>query len=249
MEPSGRVALVTGGATGLGREITLRLAAQGATVAFTFLTSESQAGETIRRAGPRSDRVHAFRADVADWPATDALVAEVERTLGPIAILINNAGITAYGSDPSTVSQGDWERIFAVNLGGAFGSARAVIPAMTKGEGGAIVNVSSIAGITGVGSSLAYVLSKAALVTMTTVLARELGPRIRVNAVAPGSMATDWYDRYYPPGKRPDPNDMTPVQRVVDAALWLITNDAVTGQILVVDKGESLRIGGPPADE
>lgn len=240
MDPAGRVALVTGGAAGLGRAVTLALAGRGAKVAFTYLASdEAEAQSTLAEAAALSGSCHGFASDVADWNATDALVQRIERELGPVSILVNNAGMTAYARDPTELSRENWDRVMAVNLGGPFGCIRAVLPSMYERQTGAIVNVASIAGITGMGSSTAYTVSKAALISLTTFLARDLATRgIRVNAVAPGSMPTRWHSLYYPVSE--SPQTMTPIERVADAVIWLISNDSVTGQIAVVDGGEHL---------
>jgi 3-oxoacyl-[acyl-carrier protein] reductase len=240
MNLEGRVALVTGGASGLGRAISLALAANGATVAINYLASEDDALATVDRLIREGGSAKAYPADVSDWAKAETLIRTVEADLGPIDILVNNAGITRYSKDLTQTTQAEWELVLSVNLGGAFACTRAVVPSMSARGRGCVIFISSIAGTIGVGSSLAYIVSKAALVTMTRVLARDLGPGLRVNAVAPGSMPTRWYERYYPEEARPTMESMTPVEPVADAVLFLVTNESVTGQIVVVDRGESL---------
>lgn len=236
----GRVALVTGGASGLGRAISLALGAHGATVAINYLASEHDAQATVDRLIREGASAKAYPCDVSDWAKAETLIRTVEADLGPIDIVVNNAGITRYSKDLTQTTQAEWELVLSVNLGGAFACTRAVLPSMSARGRGCVIFISSIAGTIGVGSSLAYIISKAALLTMTRVLARDLGPGIRVNAVAPGSMPTKWYERYYPEEARPRIESMTPVESVAEAVLFLVTNESVTGQILVVDRGESL---------
>jgi NAD(P)-dependent dehydrogenase (short-subunit alcohol dehydrogenase family) len=257
MELSGRVALVTGGATGLGRAIAIALARAGARVAITWSTSAAAAAETERELNALADAAIAIQADVAWWDQTRAAVARATALLGPPTILVNNAGTTRYvpAADLAAVTEADWERIMRVNVAGAFGAVQAVADGMASMGGGVILNVASNSAFSAEGSSIPYVASKAALVSLTHALARTLGPVIRVNAVAPGWMDTPWLERNLPAERRAavrdDPMGPVDVARVTDAALLLITSDAITGQVLVVDKGElaGVRVPAPVPSE
>src|SRR5438093_5758263 len=244
MKISCSVAVVTGGGAGLGRAVAVELAKNGAAVAINYRQSEQEADETADLVRKVGGTARTYRADVADWEAVATMVRKVEAEIGPVGSLINNAGLTLYAREPTEISRADWDRILAVNLSGAFGCIRAVLPFMRRRGDGCIVNVASIAGMTGQGSSLPYVLSKASLLTMTRALARDVRP-IRINAIAPGFMPTNWFDRYYPAEARPTGSEMTPLTNVVDGILTLIRNDALNGAVLVIDKGQSLRTGFP----
>jgi 3-oxoacyl-[acyl-carrier protein] reductase len=243
---AGRVALVTGGGTGLGRAIGLALGRSGAAVAVNYAHSMSEAREAVAALRALGVRADAFEADVSDWEAAPALVAAVESRLGPVDVLVNNAGITRHVpfDDLDGVRRDDWDRILAVNLGGAFACARAVAPGMRRRGEGRILNVASNSGLTAEGSSIPYVVSKAALIALTQALARGLAPSILVNAIAPGWMETRWLERYIPADGRArlaeSPVPPVAVEHVAAAAVGLIANDAIDGEVLVVDRGERL---------
>ncbi len=246
MDLDGRVALVTGGGTGLGRAISLALGRAGAAVGVNYAHSREDAEATVQAIRDLGGRAEAFATDITDWAAADGLVAAAETALGPIDVLVNNAGITRYVpfDDLRAVERGDWDRIFDVNLDGAFGCVRAVAPGMRRCGGGRILNVASNSGITAEGSSIPYVVSKAAVIALTQALARALAPSVLVNAVAPGWMETRWLDRYIPPERVAQlaaaPVRPVSVDEVASAAVGLIVNDAISGEILVVDRGERL---------
>jgi 3-oxoacyl-[acyl-carrier protein] reductase len=243
-----RVAIVTGGATGLGRAIALALADAGSCVVITYINAVDAARATTRDLDSRSGGL-AIRSDVSDWEAASGVVATAEDLFGAVSILVNNAGITKYipAADLESVSRADWQRIQDVNVGGAFGMVRAVGPRMRQAGLGSILNVASTSAFTHDGSSVPYIVSKGALVSLTHVLARALAPDIRVNAVAPGWMNTPWLERYLPEDQRREiersairPVD---VEQVAVAAVGLIAADGVTGQILSVDNGEVATLG------
>lgn len=248
MELVDRVAIVTGGATGLGRAIALALADAGAHVVITYASSDEAAQATTRDLDTRSGGL-AIRSDVSDWDAASGVVATAEDRFGAVSILVNNAGMTKYVpvDDVESVSHADWQRIQDVNVGGAFGMVRAVISRMRQAGLGSILNVASTSAFTHDGSSVPYIVSKGALVSLTHVLARALAPEIRVNAVAPGWMNTPWLDRYLPEDRRrkveQSPIQPVAVEQVAVAAVSLITADGVTGQILTIDNGEVATLG------
>lgn len=246
MDLEGRVALVTGGGTGLGRQTAFGLAGEGVLVAVNYSRSRQAAKQVVREIEGRGGRSMAVRADVTDGRAVASMVASVEEGLGPVDILVNNAGITHYVpfTDLDAVTADIWGRIMDVNVAGAFLCSQAVAPGMRDRGAGKIVNVASNSALTDAGSSIPYVVSKAALVSLTRCLARALAPDIQVNAVAPGWMLTEWIDRHVPPGRaeeiRAGAVPLVPVEDVVRSLIGLITNDSVTGAVAVVDRGEML---------
>jgi NAD(P)-dependent dehydrogenase (short-subunit alcohol dehydrogenase family) len=222
----GRVALVTGASTGLGRAIALALAAEGARVAVNYASSQAEADETAAQAGGR-----AFQADVSDPDAVRRLVADVERELGPVDVLVNNAGTTKYVpfADVESVTPELWERILGVNLVGAFLCVQAVVPGMRERGFGKIVNVASTSAFNAEGSSIPYAVSKAGLVHLTRCLAEALAPAVQVNAVAPGWMHTPWVDKYMPPEL---------VQRLIDTGAPVSEVDAVAARVVEFVQGD-----------
>ena len=246
MDLDGRVALVTGGGTGLGRQTALGLADEGVLVAVNYSMSREAAEQVVGEIEDRGGHSIAVQADVTEGSAVAAMVASVEETLGPVDILVNNAGTTHYVpfSDLGGVTADMWRRIMDVNVAGAFLCSQAVGPGMQSRGAGKIVNVASNSALTDAGSSIPYVVSKAALVSLTRCLARALAPAIQVNAVAPGWMLTEWIDRYVPPDRaeeiRAGAVPLVPVEDVVRTLMGLISNDSVTGAVAVVDRGEML---------
>lgn len=249
MEVRGKAAIVTGSATGVGRETALALARLGCDVAINYSRSAAEAEQTcadVRALGVRSIAV---KADVAVDAECRALVDAALRAFGRLDVLVNNAGTTSFinHDDLDAVGDDDWQRIMAVNLQGPFQCSRAARAALEADGGGCIVNVSSVAGIRAMGSSIPYCASKAALNNMTVALARVLAPKVRVNAVAPGFITGRWLQQGL--GERYDSakkwqESRAPLQRVcdpkdvADAILSLITgSDLVTGNVLPVEGG------------
>ena len=237
MDLSGRVAIVTGGATGLGAEVCRQLAGAGARVGVNWSHSGEAARELAAALGGPSSAI-AVQADVRDEAAVLAMVSSVETALGaPVDLLVNNAGVTTYVplGDLDSVSTQDWERILGVNVIGAWHCVKAVAAGMRARGKGSVVNVASDAVFLLEGSSLPYVVSKVALVALTQTLARALAPAVRVNAVAPGWMDTPWLDRYVPPdvaaslrrGEQPTVH----VDAVAREILRLLADDTATGQV------------------
>ena len=249
MEVEGRAALITGGGTGVGRATALDLARRGCSVAVNYSRSADDAEQTAADARALGVRALAVQADVADDAQCRSLVETAVAELGRLDALVQSAGVTVFvpHADLDKVQAQDWEHLMAVNVVGAFQCARAARGPLETAGDGEIVNVSSVAGIAGVGSSIPYCASKAALNNLTLTLARALAPKIRVNAVAPGFITGRWlagglgdaYDAIKgamearaPLGRVCDPED------VAAAILSLITgSDLVTGQIVAVDGG------------
>ena len=253
------VALVTGSASGIGAACAKRLGAGGFNVTVNYASSADAAQETAFdcRAGGAETLV--LQADVADPIACRALVAHTVDKWGRLDVLVNNAGITKFVDihDLGGLDADDFARIFSVNVTAAYEMSTAAVPHLKASSYASIVNITSHAGVSGIGSSHAYAASKGALNTLTLGLARALAPEIRVNAVCPGYVDTPWHS-----GKVEDPGeleaykqrfaDLAPLKRlttsddVAEAANFFATGaKAITGVILVVDGGTHLTVGSP----
>lgn len=190
------MAVVTGGGTGIGRETSLELARLGAIVAVNYSRSEQEALETVQRINELGGQALAVQADISRDKEVQGMVEQIAGTYGRVDLLVNNAGMTKHIplADLDAATEEIWDQLYNVNVKGMFFCARATAPYMKQSGQGAIVNLGSIAGHTGSGSSLPYAVSKAAVHGLTKSLARALSPDIRVNAVAPGAVATRWWD-------------------------------------------------------
>ena len=244
---TGRTAVVTGGGTGLGRAIALALAANGAQVGLNYSRSRAEAEATaaeIQAMGPRS---LAVAADVSDPDAVGELVAAVEGALGPVDLLVNNAGTgrPIPFDDLASVTSEDWSSMLSVNVVGAFLVTQAVVGGMIDRGFGSVLNVASNSAFLAAGSSIPYVVSKSALVSLTQCLARALPSSVTVNCVAPGWMPTRWLERTVPDSTRElietGALPSVTVEQVAESALHLLGSRAITGQVLVVDDGEMWR--------
>lgn len=234
---TGRVVLITGGGGGLGRAIARRASVLGASVAINYKQSQAAAHAYVETLTGLGGRAAAFKADVSDWAATKDLIDQVSAWAGPVEILVNNAGVTRAIAHTrlDLITREDWTSILDVNLLGAFACSQAMASQVGI-EGGSILNIASDSAFTGRGSSIPYVVSKAALVSLTTTLALALAPAIRVNAVAPGWMATPWLDRYLPT------EDVAAVHRegvldpddVAALAIDLILDPTRSGETIVI---------------
>jgi 3-oxoacyl-[acyl-carrier protein] reductase len=249
MDLTGKAAIVTGGGTGVGRATALALAERGCAVAVNYSKSQAAAEQTAEQARAFGVKAIAVRADVADDRACRALADTAERELGRIDVLVNNAGTTRFiaHADLERVSDDDWDTILGVNLKGPFQCVRAARAALERSGEGVIVNVTSVAGIAAIGSSIPYCASKAALNNLTIALARALAPKIRVNAVAPGFIEGEWLaqglGRAYQPVKqameaRAALHRVCTPQDVAAAILSLVTGSSmVTGHVLPCEGG------------
>jgi 3-oxoacyl-[acyl-carrier protein] reductase len=243
-ELEGRVALVTGGSRGIGAAVCAELGAAGAEVVVNYASAADAAEGVCAAVRAAGGAAHAVAGDVSTPEGAAGLVAHVESEIGPVAILVCNAGITR-DNLIMKLSDDDWRAVIDTNLGGAFFTCRAVARPMLKRRGGAIVTVSSIVGVRGNAGQTNYAASKAGLIGLTKSLAKELGSRgIRVNAIAPGYIATALTDALPEPardailagtplGRLGEPADVARAVRflVSDAAAF------VTGDVLAVDGG------------
>jgi 3-oxoacyl-[acyl-carrier protein] reductase len=241
-----KVALVTGAATGIGRAVAVRFAAQGLAVAVNYSRSEAEARDTLQAVQGHGVPALLCQANVADDRAVRGMVAQVRDKLGGLDVLVNNAGTTRFidHADLEAVTAEVWDDIFAVNVRGVFQCIRAAAPLLRERQG-AVVNVTSVAGLQGNGSSIPYAASKAALNTMTKSLARVLAPAVRINSVAPGPVRTRWLAgredrieqmvRETPLGRAAEPDD------IADAVVFLaLGQNLMTGQVIVVDGGRTM---------
>jgi 3-oxoacyl-[acyl-carrier protein] reductase len=243
-------ALVTGAASGIGRSAALALARAGYDVAVNYSRSEAGAKAVAREAEKAGARALLVRCDVADDAGVRAMLRAVQDRFGRLDVLINNAGTTSEvkATDFDAMTVEEWDRVFAVNVRGLFLVTRAAVP-MLRASRGCIVNTASIVGLRPGPQPLPYAASKAAVVNLTKTLAYNLGPEIRVNAVAPGWMEGDWMQRMLK-----DKYDdlmarrakLTPLKRCVtpeDVAQTMMSlvqsNRFVTGEVIVIDGGFS----------
>jgi 3-oxoacyl-[acyl-carrier protein] reductase len=241
---SGKVALVTGGSRGIGRAIALRLAEQGADVAFSYRGNEGAALETVAAIEGLGRRAHAVQADVRDPEAADALVKSAIGALGKLDILVNNAGITR-DDLIMRMSVDDWRDVLETNLFGAFYATKAVTRPMLKARSGRIINITSVSGQAGQTGQANYSSAKAGLIGLTKASARELASRgITVNAVAPGFVLTE-LTQDLPEALQAQITERTPLGRfgtpeeIAHAVAFLASDEAayITGQVLAVDGG------------
>ena len=252
MQVAKKVAVITGAARGVGRATGLNLARLGCDVVINYRRSKERADQTVKEIEACGVRAMAVQGDVRNDQDCRALMETAYSSFGSIDILVNNAGTTVFipQGDLEKVQEEHWDDLFATNVRGLFQCCRAARPWMEKSGGGEIINLSSIAGVRGTGSSTVYAASKAAVITLTMSLARVLGPDVRVNAVAPGFIAGEWLQeglgsRYEAAKKVREEEAVlgkvcTP-EDVADAILSLITgSDLVTGQNLVCDGGTLL---------
>jgi 3-oxoacyl-[acyl-carrier protein] reductase len=245
------VVIVTGSGTGIGAACALDLAKRGCRVVINYTKSEAEARATAKQCEAAGAEVIVVQANVAVDADCQKMAQATLDKWGRIDGLVNNAGITKFvpnHRDLAGLTAEDFHNIYAVNVIGSFQMIRAVAPAMQKQGKGAVVNVASIAGVVGNGSSVAYAASKGALNTMTLSLARALAPEIRVNAVCPGFVETRWLqqgfgEKTYANAKAnyeatvPLRHTISP-EAVSDAIVWLLMGASLTtGEFILVDSG------------
>jgi 3-oxoacyl-[acyl-carrier protein] reductase len=241
------VALVTGSATGIGRETAILLAERGLDIAVNYSKSREEADQTVAEITKRGRRAILCQCNVADDAAVRHMVSRCGNELGSLDVLVNNAGMTYFIKhvDLEALTEEIWDEILAVNLKGAFFCSRGAIAWMQKRGTGSIVNIASVAGIRGAGSSIAYAASKAAMITMTKSFAAAFAPAIRVNAVAPGPVETRWLAPH--PDALAATAALTPMKRactareIAEVTVFLALDaPMITGQCVVVDGGRTM---------
>lgn len=249
-----KVAIVTGSATGVGAAAALMLARRGWDLVINYSRSEAQARASEAACREAGADTLLLRCDVSQDADCRALAATAAERWGRIDALVNNAGVSVFGAAASweQLDAEAFQRIYAVNTIGSFQMVRACLPHLKEARG-CIVNVSSIAGALGIGSSMPYIASKGALNAMTLHFARELAPEVRVNAVCPGLITSRWFvdgmgqeayekikqavERTAPLGRASSPED------VAEAIVWLVDGArTMTGELLLLDGG--VHLGG-----
>jgi len=238
---AGRVALVTGAGKRLGRAVALRLASEGADVAVHYGKSEAEAQEVVSEIEKLGRRASAFSAELTDVQAIQKLVQNVASRFARLDILVNCAANflqTKFGE----TSEGTWDSSMDTNLKAPFFCAQAAAPYLAKSGRGVIINFADIGGMLGWPDFLPHSVSKAGVIMLTRILAKELGPAVRVNAIAPGTITMPGD----PPEWETDFVRRAPMKRtgrpeeIADAVMYLIGAEFVTGQVLVIDGGRTL---------
>jgi 3-oxoacyl-[acyl-carrier protein] reductase len=249
MQLEGKVAVVTGASRGVGRATALELGRGGCAVAVNYSRSQAEAEAVVSEIESGGGRAVSIQADVAGDASCREMIEKAVSAFGGLDILVNNAGTTSFihHNDLDAVSDDVWDRIMQVNVKGPFQCVRAAREHLEVGNGGVVINVTSTAGVAAKGSCIPYCCSKAALINMTISLARTLGPKIRVNAVAPGAIKGSWlkgglgdnYDAALAANEELAVLDKVSRPEDVSAAiLSLITgSDLVTGQNVICDGG------------
>lgn len=245
-----KVCVVTGSSSGIGAATAQRFAREGWNVVVNYAHRQEQAESVAARCRGQGADVLVVRADVSLDADCRRLAAEVEARFGRADVLVNNAGTTKFVAlkDLDGLEAEDFHRIYAVNVVGPWQMTRALRPLLERYPVAGVVNISSVASMMGIGSSIAYMASKGALNAMTAGLARALGPKVRVNAIAPGLVETEWLqeglgaERYAATVTQYQSRAalaavITP-EDVADAAWWLGTGAAkTTGEVLLLDAG------------
>ncbi|MEH7117049.1 SDR family oxidoreductase [Neobacillus vireti] len=246
MDLEGKTALITGGSTGIGRAVALKLASLKVNIAINYSSSKEEAVKTLEDVKKFGGNARIYQADVSNCSQVEEMCKAVIQDFGKLDILINNAGATNYVAlnDLDGLLDEYWDRAFNVNVKGAFYTSRSCMLELKKNTG-CIVNITSIAGFSGKGSSIAYAASKAAGISLTKSLAHVLAPEVKVNSIAPGIVLTRWVEGQEDHIRRQSEGTLlgrvaTP-EDVANMTVAIIQGgDFVTGQTLVVDGGCTL---------
>jgi NAD(P)-dependent dehydrogenase (short-subunit alcohol dehydrogenase family) len=246
----GKVAMVTGGSRGLGREIVLAFARHGADVVIASRKADPCEALAAEVEAQTSRRALAVATHIGDWQACDALAERALEHFGKVDILVNNAGMSPLYPSLTEVSEELWDKVIGVNIKGPFRLASLLGEKMAAGDGGSIINISSVAAVMPTAIEIPYAIAKAGLNNLTMGLARALAPKVRVNCIMPGPFLTeiskawpkaafDHFERSIPLGRAGNPNE------IVGAALYLASDLAsyTTGSIIKVDGGAAYAAG------
>ena len=243
----GKTALITGAARGIGKEIALRFAAEGANIAFTDLVIDENGKKTEEEIAALGVKAKGYSSNAADFAQTEEVVKEIHKDFGSIDILVNNAGITKDGL-MMRMTEAQWDAVIAVNLKGAFNFIHAVLPIMLRQKHGSIINMASVVGVHGTAGQSNYAASKAGMIALAKSIAQEVGSRnIRANAIAPGFIDTAM-TAALPEEIRKDWIQKIPLRRggtvddIANVATFLASDMSsyVTGQVIQVDGGMNM---------
>jgi 3-oxoacyl-[acyl-carrier protein] reductase len=253
MELKGKAAVITGSSAGVGRAAAIGFAEKGCSVAINYSRSHAEAEEVAALCRAKGVQAIVVQADVSIDADCRRLIQSAVDSFGHLEILVNNAAVTEFieFSELEALTEDIWLKILRTNLLGNFFCSRAAIPHMQKAGEGAIVNVGSIAGFLGNGSSIAYSVSKAAIINMTKCFARTFGPEIRVNGIAPGAIDTRWLHKGLGEkafeGLRESLRNTTPLEKiatpedVANAIIWIVKDASMmTGETIKFDGGQHL---------
>jgi 3-oxoacyl-[acyl-carrier protein] reductase len=245
--PDKKVVLITGGGTGVGRAAAWQLAGRGFDIAINYSRSKDEAEQAAAAVREKGAKAITVACDVSDDRQVRDMLDRCRTEFGRLDCLVNNAGMTFFvkHTELEEMTEDKWDRILAVNLKGPFFVCRAAIPLLRESGGGAIINVASVAGVAGSGSSIAYAASKGGLITMTKSLAKAFAPDIRVNAVCPGPIVSRWLEGHE---EMVDAAvKLTPLKRasttedIADVITFLACEAGMmTGQALIVDGGRTM---------
>lgn len=240
----GKTVLITGAARGIGKAVALKLASEGADVAFTDLVIDEVAQETEKELLALGVNAKGYASNAADFAQTEEVVGKIKEDFGKIDVLVNNAGITRDGLLLRMTEQ-QWDSVIEVNLKSAFNFVHAVLPHMMKQRGGSIINMASVVGVHGNKGQANYSASKAGLIALAKSVAQEMGPRgIRANAIAPGFIETAMTAQL-PDSVKETYKSIIPMRRggtvddIANVALFLASDLSayVSGQVIPVDGG------------
>lgn len=243
---TGKTVLITGAARGIGKSIALRLAAEGADIAFTDLASDDVFMAAVDEIKSMGVNCRGYVSDASDFEQTHSVVSQIQKDFGHIDVLVNNAGITRDGLLMRMTEQ-QWDMVMTVNLKSAFNFSHAVVPVMARQRSGSIINISSVVGVAGNAGQCNYSASKAGMIALAKSIAKEMGSRnIRANAVAPGFVMTEmtrqlpeevlkgWCERI-PLRRGADPDEIAKVVLFLASDL----SSYVSGQVIQIDGGMS----------
>ena len=244
---TGKTALITGAARGIGKAIALKFASEGANIAFTDLVIDELGQATEQEIAALGVKAKGYASNAADFQQTEEVVKLVKEEFGTIDILVNNAGITKDGL-MLRMSEQQWDAVIAVNLKSAFNFIHACVPVMMRQRNGSIINMSSVVGVHGNAGQANYAASKAGLIALAKSIAQEMGPRgIRANAIAPGFIDTAM-TQALPEEVRKEWCNKIPLRRggsvedIANTALFLASDlsSYVSGQVIQVDGGMNM---------
>lgn len=243
----GKCAVITGASRGIGREIALKYAKEGANIVLNYRNSETEALKLKEELDKLGSDTLVIKANVSNFEEAEKLIKEAKETFGRVDILVNNAGITK-DNLIMRMKEEDFDSVIDVNLKGAFNCLKAVTPIMVRQKSGKIINMSSVVGVIGNAGQVNYCASKAGLIGMTKSLAREIGGKnINVNAIAPGFIDTDM-TKVLSEDQKKNIMSQVPLKRlgqaedIANLALFLASNqsDYITGQVIHVDGGMAM---------